>query len=73
MTDHDLLVAINVKVSRIERELFGNGQSGFDDRLTVVETKVDERTERKRHVYGAGSVGAVLVGVGGLVLRYLGV
>lgn len=72
MTDHDLLVAIDTTVTRIELELFGNGQPGFDERLAKLETKVDERTSR-RHTYGAGSLGAALVGVIGLALRYLGV
>ena len=72
MTDHDLLVSIATKVTRIESELFGNGQAGFDEKLAKLETKVDERTS-KRYTIGAGGVGALLVGVVGIALRFFGV
>lgn len=53
LRDRDLL-------ERIYEAIYGNGQPGMLNRLTVVETKVDERTSKVSSLAGGGVAGALI-------------
>ena len=53
LSDRQLLILLYEDVEDIKTKLGGNGQPGMSDRLTVVETRLDERTSKAKPVaYG---------------------
>ena len=65
MSDHDLIVETHRMVEQLWTDQYGNGQPGVDERLTRVETQVEERTGAGRGTAGVVTgVLALLVVVG---------
>ncbi len=60
LSDRELLVLTHSLVEEIKYTLEGNGSPGLKSRVTVLETKVDERTSPSRAAVVGLSAGVVV-------------
>ena len=60
--DHDILVRIAQDVADIKKEIEGNGRPGLRDRVTAVETLMQERDRTALKAGSLGAAGTIILG-----------
>ena len=71
-SDRELLLSIYYAVNRLDRAMYGNGQPGLLERHAILETRVEERTSKKRSIMSGGAAGVIVSAAAAILSKWFG-